>query len=106
MLTAIRALPSSTIIATDDPSYVYAGTGRDLLTLPTNTVLVTGRPNRRLSQHLAEMASILCRHDSVVAVGTPAFYMTSFSAGELAPYARLTLVGAYPDGTLYRVERC
>jgi hypothetical protein len=89
-------------IATNDTTYVYLGTGRDLMSVPSRVVAVTGKRNPRFDREIREMAVVLARHHGVLALRRGDF-ATAVTATDFGRYATLTEIGRYPDAALSRV---
>lgn len=104
MFAAVRALPPQVPVASNDAVFVYLGTGRPLLSLPSRFVVVTARRNKRFVRDVRELAVILVRHNGVLVERRGILDLSQASTSDFERYATLTVAGTYGDFTLYRVN--
>ena len=102
LTAAVAKLPSAATVYSDRPSAILAATSHD------NTANVPTRKLYRSTQEGAPVSefvqTVACNPDSYLAWYNANNEGNALTPGDLAQVLTLTVVGRYPDGTLYRLS--
>jgi len=91
-IEAVRALPSTTVVFTNQPSAIYGLTGRPVLALPLVTSPMTGAANPNAARDVDQLVSMLARGDTVLVIDPrTAFFTDGIVVSERELRARIDL---------------
>jgi len=104
-IEAVRALPSTTVVFTNQPSAIYGLTGRPVLALPLVTSPMTGAANPNAARDVDQLVSMLASGDTVLVIDPrTAFFTDGIVVSERELRARIDLEVVIEDGD-HRVLR-
>jgi hypothetical protein len=100
---AVAALAPGAVVASTFPPSLYAASGHDVVFIPPRWDRMSGERNDRFHAQLVELGRILGQRRGYLALypDPPKEFAT---LTELSRVMRLTSVGHFTDGTLYRVD--
>ena len=97
---ALRQLPKGTIVFTDVPNLVWAGTDKYAISLPAERSIWSNEKNLDYEKQLREVGLVMCRRPGVLFL---AGRFAGFTARRIRRVAPVAVLGLYPDGvTLQR----
>jgi hypothetical protein len=102
-MDAVRALPAGVAVFANQPSAVYALSGRPLAALPLQRSPMTGAPNPDTGRDLDELAALLAADRAVVVIDRPTAWILSGAGQPLVTEEQLR--ARVPLTTLAEDER-
>jgi hypothetical protein len=100
---ALQDLPRDSLVLSQDTARVYMSDGRTSYSLPDHRMYMTGAPNRRVDQELAEWVEILNTRGGYLDIERSFVPRSVVSIEELRRYVNSRLIASSPDRQLYEV---